>query len=391
MHAHEKHNGASRNKACLNMLLPFVPALMIMVGGGFVKPVSANTQTDFDTAKAVIFSYQHIIPGTQGHVAENALSQDHFLDHIATLKQARYEKLALSELVKHLEDGTPLPTHGVAITFEAPHKDTLNFALPLLAEAGITPLVFVTTDMVGRGGMMSWSELRRLQSDKKIEIGFTPAYYRAMSDTPSAKDDSAINSAIAQMRDELKFVPVLFAYPYGDYDESDYDMVSGRENITAAFGQQSGVVYAQTDRYALPRFVMTEPYGDAERFNAAIEALPLPVTDVLPQAPRISRIENTNIEFSIDPALVSDDGLSCFASDIGKTDVKKVADGRYKAVITAPVDGRIRINCTMPAGDADDIAQSWRWTGFLLSAPSLSPDSGVLKDEPSSAFSPLEP
>ena len=51
-----------------------------------------------------------------------------------------------------------------------------------------------------------------------------------------------------------------------------------------------GVIGRAANYFYLPRFSMNEKYGDLRRFRLAINALPLPVSDVTPSDPMITAV-----------------------------------------------------------------------------------------------------
>src|SRR3546814_16104016 len=75
--------------------------------------------------------------------------------------------------------------------------------------------------------------------------------------------------------------PKLFAWPFGEWDTRSMAVVKAM-GYDAAFGQQSGVAHAKHDLYWLPRFPMNEHYGSVDRMLMAVNALPLPVSDIAP-------------------------------------------------------------------------------------------------------------
>ena len=58
-----------------------------------------------------------------------------------------------------------------------------------------------------------------------------------------------------------------------------------------AFGQHSGVIDLNKDKYELPRFPINEKYGETERFKFLVELLPLQYKKVYPEE---KMIENNN-------------------------------------------------------------------------------------------------
>ena len=64
----------------------------------------------------------------------------------------------------------------------------------------------------------------------------------------------------------------IFSYPFGEYSLEQKKYIT--ENFDYAFGQHSGVIDLNKDKYELPRFPINEKYGDLERFKFLINLLP---------------------------------------------------------------------------------------------------------------------
>ena len=115
--------------------------------------------------------------------------------------------------------------------------------------------------------------------------------------------------------------------------------------------------------FGLPRFTLNETYGGIDRFRLAANALPLPVTDVLPSDP-VLQVNPPAFGFTVRPGLTSLAQLACFASGQGRTKLQRLGN-RIEVRVTEPFPpGRSRINCTMPGPD-----QRWRWFGMQFFVP----------------------
>jgi hypothetical protein len=119
---------------------------------------------------------------------------------------------------------------------------------------------------------------------------------------------------------------------------------------------------------ALPRFTMTDDFGDLDRFRLTAGALPLPVTDVVPEDSGNLAQNPPAIGFTVAPEVKDLSRLSCFVSDIGRTGVMRPGGGRVEIRLEAPLqDRRTRVNCTLPDGGNS----RWRWFGMLLVLPGI--------------------
>lgn len=326
-----------------------------------------------DERTAVIFAYHRI--GQDEYPSSN-LRLEQFQAEIAELMQGGYEVLPLREIADALKSGAKMPGKAVALTFEGGHRSALENAFPLLIANRIPFTVFIATDPADTGNPdhLTWGELKDLKKYPFVTIGLHPASYIRLAGQGRNKILAQINRAKARFREELGEEPAFFAYPFGEYS-LEYRNIVSEQGFTAAFGQQSGVAGPGADMFALPRFPMTEEYGDIERFRMAASALPLYVSDVQPADPLIPDGQPV-IGFSMLPELARrSGGLSCFVSGEEKPDIEIVNENRVELRLAQSVDEeRIRVNCTMP-GPADpvDDAPRWRWFGLLLTLPQDDP------------------
>lgn len=344
--------------------------------GLFFGAMQAQAATDADRASAVIFVYQRI---GDDSLPQGSISLDQFKDHIKELKTGGYNVLSLPKIIEALKNGDTLPQKTVGITFEGAHVATLNAALPLLDEADIPFTVFYASDRADGASpsYMTWKQLKELKKDRLATLGILPSSYAHMVGQTEAQNADLINKAISKYKEEFDEDPQFFAWPYGEYSAALKKQLS-TYSFKAAFGQQSGVLHAGADFMALPRFTMTENFGDLDRFQLTANALPLPVTDIIPDDTLI-KTNPPLIGFTVSPDIKNLSKLSCFISGVGKVPLSKPGGNRIEIRLKDPLDDRrTRINCTMP--DETIIpgeGQSWRWFGMLLIDPEYDEDTGT--------------
>jgi hypothetical protein len=209
---------------------------------------------------------------------------------------------------------------------------------------------------------MSWAQLRELAS-AGVTIGNQTAGYPRMLGQDRAYNVGQVLRAQEQLRAQLGETPKLFAWPYGEYTTALRDLVTGL-GFEAAFGLSSGVAHAQSDRFALPRFTLSDAFGSIERFRLSAEALPLVIADVTP-ADSVPLDNPPHVGFTVDAAMGELDQLACFASGVGRAQVEPLGGRRIELRLAEKLaPGRTRINCTLPGPDG-----RWRWLGLQLSMP----------------------
>ncbi len=172
---------------------------------------------------------------------------------------------------------SPAAAPAVVVTFDDGYAALARHAFPVLADLGLTALVFVVTDFVGRENSwdvqygwrrfthLDWDALGRWR-EKGIEVhshGATHARMTWLGDAEAADELARSREAIAR---QLGFVPAAVSYPYGSVD-GRVRRLAARAGYTLGFAGPSasgadalnlprGPVYGW-DRFELP-LVMAE-------------------------------------------------------------------------------------------------------------------------------------
>jgi peptidoglycan/xylan/chitin deacetylase (PgdA/CDA1 family) len=286
---------------------------------------------------------------------------DQFEAHIAELTSGAYTILPVPEIVAALNENRPLPERTVGITIDDAFASVYAEAWPRLRAVNLPFTLFVATDALDRGlrGYMTWGQVREMVAGGNVTIGHHGVGHGHMVSQSAAATRTELTTASSRFQEELRQVPELFAYPYGEYGVALRDMVA-EAGFAAAFGQQSGAIARNGDRFALPRFPFNETYGDMDRFSLAVNSLPLPVHDMTPADTLVRPAGNPPpYGFTVDKSISGVASLNCFAST-GESSLERLGERRIEVRLAQPLEsGRARINCTMPGPDG-----RWRWLGM---------------------------
>jgi peptidoglycan/xylan/chitin deacetylase (PgdA/CDA1 family) len=324
-------------------------------------PSEARAQARGADPSAVVLSYGRFGEDDQPH---SSIRLDQFEAHLEALTAGDRTVLPLPRIVEALRTGARLPDRAVAITIDEASRSAYREAVPRLRAAGLPFTVFVSPEPLDRASPahMTWDELREVVA-AGATVGAMPASPVPVTRRTAEENEAAIRRAAARIRAELGVQPALFAYPYGEHSLAERDLVE-RLGFAAAFGQQSGAAHAGADRFALPRFVMNEALGGPDRFETAVDVLPLPAADVAPADPVLAQ-NPPAFGFTVAGPVGDLSRLACFASGIGRTSLERVGEDRIEVRLDRPFPpGRARINCTLPAEDG-----RWRWFGVQFFVP----------------------
>lgn len=303
-------------------------------------------------SSAVILAYYRV--GEDSNPASNLRAED-FADHLDALSGDEVTPLPIPEILSALKNGKQLPKSTVGLSFEGAYKSLTDKTFPSLIGRNIPFTVFLNVAAIDAGHpqYMNWDEIRKLSGHKGITFGITPDF-TAQDEVETKR---ILNKSIARFREQFGAEPKLLAYPQGEYTSATKALVRNA-GFDAAFGLHSGALYEGSDFLSLPRFTMTENYGDLQRFKVVTHTLPLPVTDIQPEASLVES-ENALIGFSLsDEFKHLAPTIRCYASGQGLIKTELLGDNRIEIRPQLSRSERLRVNCATPTS---------RRIGFLLS------------------------
>lgn len=314
---------------------------------------------------AIVLQYHHVSTDTPD---STSTSPERFAMHLDYLAEAGFDVVPLEDLVDTLRAGGALPDRTAAITFDDGYISIHETAFPLLKEKGWPFTVFVNTEPHDQRKplFMSWDQLRELHANGATiaNHGVThpyllrrqPGHDEAQWKAWVAEEITAAQTRIAE---EIGEAPMLFAYPFGEFDNTVLEIVA--ELGYAGFGQQSGPLAPFSDIRTLPRFPFGGPYGDRQDFTTKVNSLPMPLAEgdaILWEAEDGMRLHDLVMDGpSVRPvlALRLEDGfdtgrMNCFASGQGRITLE-VDQPWVRVQAERPFGaGRARYNCTMSSG-----------------------------------------
>lgn len=309
------------------------------------------------TQTAVVFMYHHF--GVDKYPETNVtLAQ--FEDHIAYLQQHDYTVMSLQDIITTLARGGRLPQRTIAITIDDAYTSVYTEAWPRLRRHNWPFTVFVSTDGIDQhlSAYMSWQQMREMH-----DSGVTFANHSSSHDHMIYRQDGEsrqqwlarvrtdIEHAQQRLQQELGTAPMLFAYPYGEYNLALKKLV--QELGYTAFTQQSGAItlYPYTDWQLLPRFPMADHYADLDQFITKAATLALPVIDAVPEEPQTASTRPT-LTVTVDDGRIDStrrQQLRCYVSGQGQTPVDWLDEQHFTVTARQPLaQGRNRYNCTTP-------------------------------------------
>ena len=210
---------------------------------------------------------------------------------------------------------------------------------------------------------MTWSQIKELELESTVYIGNHSHTHNYLIDLKNEEFINDINTSILIFEENLGYNPIFFSYPFGEYSSLIKEYIS--KNFKFSFGQHSGVIDINKDRYELPRFPINEKYGDLKRFEFLINLYPLQYKNLYPDEKYLT-INNNPPKFYVDffEEQKNINNINCF-SDEGEKWEKSNINFNQKTLNLIFRDKfnfrRGRINCSL---NDDGI---WRWFGVQFS------------------------
>lgn len=96
-----------------------------------------------------ILMYHRVVPvGNHSEPTWN-VTPDVFEDQLRGLLRRGYEPLQLSELIRLVANGQPIPPHSFVVTFDDGYANNAEFAAPILKKLNVPATVFLATAYLG--------------------------------------------------------------------------------------------------------------------------------------------------------------------------------------------------------------------------------------------------
>ena len=285
------------------------------------------------------------------------IKMDIFHEQMEIIKKLNYNFYNPKFLVK--EFNKPKNAKEILITIDDGFKSFYNEAWPYLKKNKIPFILFVSTEPVGKSGYMNWEEILEIENSEFGYIGHHSHTHEYLIDMSEEKFINDIETATKIFKDKLGYSPSIFSYPFGEYSLFMKKYIS--DNFEIAFGQHSGVIDINKDKFELPRFPINEKYGELKRFKALINYNPLEYKILKPEEKKLDTKTNPPklvVEFFEEQKNIKN--INCYSNDGGiwkKSDLKFQSNKMIVDFEKPFIPRRGRINCSL------NVNGKWSWFG----------------------------
>ena len=257
------------------------------------------------------------------------------------------------------EFNKPKTSKKILITIDDGFKSFYTEAWPYLKKNKIPFILFISTEPVGKNGYMNWEEIKEIEKFNFALIGHHSHTHEYLIDMEYSDFINDIEIASRIFKEKLGYVPEIFSYPFGEYSKNMRDYISNKFQI--AFGQHSGVIDLNKDKFELPRFPINEKYGDLKRFKSLVNYYPLEYKNLKPLEKKINSKNNPpkmTVEFFKTQKNIRN--INCYSNEGGSWNKPNLLFKEQTLIVNFNekfLPRRGRINCSLNDNG------KWRWFG----------------------------
>ena len=282
---------------------------------------------------------------------------DIFKEHLKLIKDSKFNFVHPKDFEKNFN--LPKKNKEILLTIDDGFESFYNEAWPILQKEKIPFILFISTEPVGKNGYMNWSQIKEIEKSNIGVIGHHSHTHKYLIDKSEIEFISDIENANNIFLKNLGYIPSLFSYPFGEYSKFMKDYIAN--NFKISFGQHSGVIDVNKEKFELPRFPINEKYGEIKRFKSIINYFPLEYKKLNPEEKKLNKENNPpifTVKFFDDQKNLNN--ISCYSNEGNNWEKSKTKIENNILTIEfrdAFFPRRGRVNCSL------NDEGKWRWFG----------------------------
>ena len=287
-----------------------------------------------------------------------------FKEHIELIKRSDFDFYHPEKFIEEFDK--PKKQKKILLTIDDGFKSFYTQAWPFLRENKIPFILFVSTEPVGKNGYMNWTQIKEIEKTDFAMIGHHSHTHDYLIDETNDQFISDIETANKIFLDNIGYIPTIFSYPFGEYSKFMKDYIA--KNFKLSFGQHSGVIDINKEKFELPRFPINEKYGEIKRFQSIINYFPLQYFKLSPEEKKLTAKNNPpSFEVEFFNSQKNLENITCYSNEGGNWEKSKSKIQNYKLTIEFRekfLPRRGRVNCSLNDNG------KWRWFGTQFTVKS---------------------
>ena len=254
----------------LSSVAVFLAILLITMLLSRIEEGRKATAAKAEERGVPVLMYHHLLKrGEAGRYAGNEIVTfvDAFEKQLDFLKEEGFETVSPAMLRDWFENGTPLPSRPVMITFDDGYLSNFVYGYPLLKSHGYTAVLFSVTGSISEQPVAFHADQINMLDRKTMEAAGDVFYYAshtndlhhltgkrsALVTADRATAAADLQKSLSVIREFPSGVDYLFSYPYGNYSDSVESLLQ-EQGVTLAFRAYKGKLTRESDPLALPRY-----------------------------------------------------------------------------------------------------------------------------------------
>jgi len=212
-----------------NKVISIFLAAALLVPSIWLTPVAEAAAPDVP----VLLYHQIVVTPTK----ETHTSVANFKKHMQYLADNGYTTLTAEQYVDIMKNGAAAPPKPILLTFDDATPDFVTDAVPILEGHKMNAVQFVVTGWVNGDYSMTLQQLKTLVKDhpnisiQNHSVNHIKDAWKTMTERAAATEISVANAFIEGITGKA---PILFAYPYGEYN-SNVQIAAQAEGIQYSF------------------------------------------------------------------------------------------------------------------------------------------------------------
>ena len=342
-------------KKILSLTASIISLFIFLIIFTFSSNAQENNDRNFSNDDGVLSIMYHRF--NEFKYPSTNISMDIFKEHIDLILDANLTFYHPKDFVNEFD--IPKKEKKILLTVDDAFQSFYDNAWPYLKKNQIPFILFVSTEPVGNNGYMNWDQIKEIERSEFGVIGHHSHSHDYLIDKTEEVFLNDIKTSNLIFKEKLGYVPTLFSYPFGEYSGFMKDYIS--QNFKIAFGQHSGIIDVNKNRFELPRFPINEKYGEIKRFKSIINYFPLEYKNLEPEEKKLSKENNPpkfKVEFFENQKNI--ENINCYSNEGDKwmkSNIKLVEKELTIEFREPFLPRRGRINCSVNDNG------KWRWFG----------------------------